>query len=148
MSLLEDVKAEREQVTENVRSLAKLMFMEMSETVEAHHTVRPIVAALVGGMTELHFPTWRTDNEKVSAFANISAGLTERSADAAICAFTGSMIFENTDTQRALVLMVQTLDWKEMVVQPYDLIKDKVTWLEPYTVTDFETPLIEISCAN
>ena len=148
MSLLKDIKAEREQVTENVRSLAKLMFMEMSETVEAHHKVRPVVAALVGGMTELHFPTWRNDTEKVCAFASISAGLLERSADAAICAFTGSMIYESTNAQPALVLMVQTHDWKEMVVQPYDLENSEVTWLEPYTITDFDSPLIEISCAN
>lgn len=148
-TLLEDIKAERIRATTAARSLAKLVLTEMCGAISTNQSTRPVVAALVGSQTELYYPTWVTDEGKQATFASISAGLQSRGASAAIYAFPATVSAdEDSERERAVIIMTQTLDWREMLVHPFSITEDEVTWAEPYLVQDFKSPLLDISSAN
>ncbi len=148
MSLLQDIQAERDATADVIRSFAQMMFAEMRDAIKSDQVCRPVVLGMIGDQTELHFPTWNSPREKDAAFASISDGLQERQATGAICAFSATVSQDAKSPEQALVVMVHTLDWKKMLVQPYSITDTRVVWKEPYIADSFDTPLIEISCAN
>ncbi len=148
MSLLEDIQADHDQLSVEISSLAQIVFLEMCDAVKVDHGCRPVVVGMVDDQTELHFPTWRTDSERSAAYANISDGLTEREALGAICAFSGTISTEDEERLQAVIVMVHTLGWKKMMVQPYRIRENHVQWREAYITEDFDSPLLDFSCAN
>lgn len=149
MTLLEDIKAERDQVSTEIRSVAQLVYLEMTGVIKEQQGCRPVVAAIVQGQMELHFPTWNTPREKAIAFASISEGLQAREASAAVTAFSSSLTTPGAPKpERAAVIMIQTHDWSQMDVHPYHIEEDNVVWTESFTADSIESPLVDISCAN
>ena len=149
MSLLEDIRAERAQTSNEIRSLARLVFVEMCSNVNESHGCRPVVAALVDGQAELHFPTWNTEFERSAAFDSISKGLIERQAQAAVTAFSARLSTDSNEViDKAVVVIIQTHDWRQMNVYPYIPKQTGVEWTKPFIVDEIDSPLVEISCAN
>ena len=149
MSLLEDIRAERAQTNNEVKSLARLVLIEMCTSVKERGTIRPVVAALVDGQAELHFPTWHTDSQQEAAFASISEGLADREAQGAVTAFNGSLTTTDGEAiDSAIIIVTQTYDWTVTTIYPYVSKKSGVAWKEPFTVDDAHSPLVDIFCAN
>lgn len=148
MSLLEDIRADREQTDNNVRSMAQLMLLEMCCSIKDQHRCRPVVAAIVGDQTELHFPVWRNLNEKRSAFAVISQNLAERHADGTIVGYGGTINADSDSPLDAVILMLETQSDRVMMVRPYRITEDDVEWTEPFVTTNFDSPLTNVFCAN
>ena len=148
-SLLEDIQAENAITIDEARSLAGLVLVEMCGSIKTTHTCRPVVAALVGNQTELHFPTWDTTEEKDQVFDSINTGLVERDASATVCAFAGTYTPDSNSTpMKAVIILVNAPGWRQMMIQPFEIKEDDITWQEPFFADDFESPLTEISCAN
>lgn len=149
MSLTQDIATEREEVNEEIRTLAGLILLEMCGSIKVSGMCRPVVAAVSDHQTELHFPTWNNIREKNLVFAEISADLMEHDVDGTVCAFAGTYKDNDERVTKAVILLMQTPDWKQMDIHPFYVNQEnELVWTDPVTIDDFESPLIDMSCAN
>lgn len=149
MSLTQDIATEREEVNEEIRSLAGLILTEMQGSIKVSGMCRPVVAAVVDHQTELYFPTWNNIREKDLVFAEISSDLIEHNTEGSVCAFAGTYEADDEEATKAVILLIQTPDWRQMEIYPFYVNKEnELIWSDPVTIDEFESPLIDMSCAN
>lgn len=148
MSLLEDIQADHDNITDEICSLAGMILVETCGAIAQDGRCRPVVAAIINNQTELRFPTWDNNAQKNRIFARISEELEEANADGTVCAFAGTYNPDEGKPTKAVIMMIQTAGWKQMKILPFKIKGNEVTWQEPIHTNNFESPLIRMSCAN
>ncbi len=157
MTILEDIRREQGEIDASAREVANYLTEQARSKVGYGEKVRPIVAALVDGQTELFFPTWSNDYDRHKVFTDLNTQLDEKPVDATVIAYGATYIERAIDPQEvrdhpeslsAVIVTIRTGSLQEMVIHPYRETEDAVLWVNPVIVDSFTNSLIHQPCVD
>lgn len=144
MTLLEDIRAERQELSEEIRDLATTLSTKARQSVAATGVCPPVAAAIVGVDQQLYKLSWRSAHERAKVFEGLNSQLAEDNATGSIIAIPG-----NLDPYEAIIVITRAPGWKEMKIYPYVHDPDgQLHWLPTEVTSDFPDTYLQVPALN
>lgn len=149
MTLREEIEAERAAIRTDAQHFVERLISESRTQVERFGSCECVVVALDGSVPEFFHLSWINHLQKEKEFKEVERALAGRPVSATVYVIPSQVSLSNGSTERAVVVVAHTQDWKELVAVPFRIGEDlTVRWAQPIVQHEFNSNLFKTPYAG